>query len=802
LKKRFVLLFIAFPGLMPVSFAQAVGSISGNITDGTKPISFVAITLAPKTDTGKLVSFTTADSLGNFAMAKISIGSYQLVFSATGYKTARQYIELPGSTADLTFKDFKLVIDTNQLATVTVTAQKKLIEKTTSGFIINAAANLTQIGGTATDLLKSAPSVSVDAEGAITLRGKTPLILIDGRNSSLANTDQILAGSVETIEIINTPGARYDANAESGIINIKLKKNKQNGTNGAFVLGTGLGSRGRVNSSILLNHKTGKWNIGVGYDNRFAGRTRKINASRTNFFLPDNYLINQNRHDNRLEQLQNLKLNVDFAPNIKNNISFEAIGASEGQDNNETLNTVIYQQNGIFKSNTTRHSLELERSKVAEFAFEYNRKFNNERRALTASLSTSVNRDRENTDIDSHPFDEAYHPNGDIGLQRTHNYENGNLSNARLDYAIPLSKNGQLQTGYKGTFRSLNADFESADFIDSAYVINTASSNIFNFNEQVHALYASYSSSFSGAENPVWSYHAGIRAEQVFNKGDTKSNSTNFTNSYLKVFPNADLMYTKASGEIWKLSYGKRINRPSSGQLNPFTDITDSLNPHSGNPYLKPEIIHATELNYSKEWKNCSFSAALFYRYATNSIRQYAQLQPNGANLSYPVNIGSASTYGLENVISAKPARFYDFNASLSLFEQRLNGSNISPDAVKNALGWYAKLINNFLPWNGAKLQLTGNFNSSLATPQGKRIALYYADMGFQQKLGKGNARLGVTVTDIFDTLKSGFINNTSEFKSYRYSKADTRAVMVIFAWSFKAAFKEKLLENKFSTEY
>ena len=126
----------------------------------------------------------------------------------------------------------------------------------------------------------------------------------------------------------------------------------------------------------------------------------------------------------------------------------------------------------------------------------------------------------------------------------------------------------------------------------------------------------------------------------------------------------------------------------------------------------------------------------------------------------------------------------------------------MSVDAVKNAFGWYAKLINNFLPWSGAKLQLTGNFNSSLVTPQGKRIALYYADMGFQQKLGKGNARLGITVTDIFNTLKSGFINNTSEFKSYRYSKADTRALMITFAWSFKAAFKEKLLENKFSTEY
>ena len=787
---------------MAISVAQTTASIAGNITDGKKPVSFVTITLAKMPDTGKITFFTAADSVGQFTIENIPFARYQLAFSAAGYKTALQHIELSGSVTNLTFKDFRLDVDTARLAGVTITAQKKLIEKTTSGFIINAAANLTQTGGTATDLLKSAPTVSVDAEGGITLRGKTPLILVNGRISNLANTDQLPAGSIETIEIINTLGANYDANAESGIINIRLKKNKQKGTNGAIVLGAGFGSRARANSSFLVNHKTGKWNLGLGYDNRFAGRTRNINSSRTNFFLPDNYLLDQNRKDKRLEQLQNIKLNIDFVPDSKNSFSFEAIGNTEGQDNNESLNTILDQQNNIFKSNTNRHSIELERSKVAEFALDYNRKFNNERRSLAASLSTSLNWDRENTNITSHLFDEAHNAIGDEGLQRTHNYENGHLSNARIDYTIPVSKTGQLATGYKGTFRSLNADFESADFINNGYVINTASSNIFNFNEQVHAVYAMYSSDYNGAQNVGWSYHAGMRAEQVFNSGETKNNSTNFTNNYLKIFPNADLIYARESGQIWKLSYGKRINRPGFGQLNPFIDITDSLNPHSGNPYLKPEIIHAVELSYDKEWKNCSFSSTLFYRYAINTIRQYSQLQANGANLAYPVNIGNATTYGLENVISAKPAGFYDFNASLSFFEQKLNGSNVSVDAVKNAFGWYAKLINNFLPWSGAKLQLTGNFNSSLVTPQGKRIALYYADMGFQQKLGKGNARLGITVTDIFNTLKSGFINNTSEFKSYRYSKADTRALMITFAWSFKAAFKEKLLENKFSTEY
>jgi outer membrane receptor protein involved in Fe transport len=253
----------------------------------------------------------------------------------------------------------------------------------------------------------------------------------------------------------------------------------------------------------------------------------------------------------------------------------------------------------------------------------------------------------------------------------------------------------------------------------------------------------------------------------------------------------------------WKLSYGKRINRPGLGQLNPFTDVTDALNPHSGNPNLKPEITHNLELGFNKEWNNFSLSSNLFYRYALNTIRQFAQLQPNGANLTLPINIGNATTFGIENIATVKPAKFYDFNASLSLFQLHINGANAAGDAVRNAFGWYGKLINNFTPWQGGRLQLIGSYNSALATPQGKRIGQYYADLGFQQKIHKkGNARLGITIVDLFNTLKSGYENNTIQFSNTRRSKADTRAIMITFGYSFKSAFKEKIMDNQFSKEY
>jgi outer membrane receptor protein involved in Fe transport len=797
------LLLVSFFCTAPqYTFAQNAGKISGKVSDKMVPLEFVTVSLSKTADTGKVVYFTTTDSAGIFSFDKMELGEYLIKFSLIGYKAASQKLLLTETVSSITAANYILQKDVSVLKTVTVSTQKKLIEKTPQGFIVNAAANISSTGGTATDLLKNTPTVSVDAEGAITLRGKTPLILVNGRNSNLSNPDQIPASSIESIEIINNPNAKYDANAESGVINIKLKKNKQNGTNGALALGAGLGSRGRINSSMVVNHKTKKVNLGLAYDNRFAGRTRKINGSRTNFYLPDTYLFNQNRNDKRLEQLQNLKFNIDFLANAKNSFSFEAVGNAEGQDNNESLNTAVYKQDNFLNSNTNRHSLELARGKVAEFALEYSKKFTTEEKSLSASITSSIENGRENTTITSQALDKYDVGGGNPWFQKTHNYENGVTSTAKIDYAFPVSKKAKIETGYKSIFRHINADYETADLLSNGYVINTAASNIFNFNEQVHAVYALYSSGFGTNEKQNWKYDFGIRAEQVFNNGNTQNNSTKFTNQYLKLFPNASLVYYAQPQTYFKLSYGKRINRPGLGQLNPFTDITDSLNPHSGNPNLKPEIIHAIELGYNKEWNKTSFSSNIFYRYAVNTIRQYAQLQSNGASLTYPVNIGSAVTYGVENIMNVKAAKFYDFNASLSLFQQQLNGSNVSTDAVQSAFSWYVKLINNFIPWPGSKLQVTGNYNAALATPQGKRIAQYFADLGFQQKLGKGNARLGLTVTDIFNTFKSGYINNTPAFSNYRYGKADTRAFIITLAWSFKSVFKEKLLENKFSTDY
>ncbi|MDA6072443.1 TonB-dependent receptor [Flavobacterium sp. AC] len=791
-------LLILLLSICQFSFGQN-SSVKGIVSDGKLPVEFVDVILKNANDSTKVVAYSVTDVAGNFSLDNVISGDYQLQFKLIGFKTFTQKIKV--TTVPITIGTITLQNDTNLLNAVVVNSQRKQIQKTDEGFVFNAVSNISQSGGTATDMLKSIPTVAVDADGGITLRGKSPMILINGKNSAITNMDQIAASSIESIEVISNPTAKYDANAESGIINIKLKKNNQSGINGAVVLGSGFGAKGRLNSSVLLNQKTEKWNFGLAYDNRFAGRTKKIKGERTNNFIDDEHFINQNRNDERTEGLQNLKFNIDFSPNERNSFSFEALGNLESQDNDETLYTQVNTSANQFFSNNRRHSLELERSKVGELAFSYDRKFADDRKNLNASITSSFNKHRENTDIDTFNYDQYNTKIGDAFLQRTHNYEQENISNAIVNYVIPVSEKSVIETGYKGTFRFFNSDFQSADMTNGEYVINPLASNGFKYNEQINAVYGMLNSYIGDTENPKWKYNLGVRAEQVSNNGKTQNNSDNFSNHYLKFFPSASLQRNLTADEFIKIGYSKRINRPDLDDLNPFIDITDALNPHGGNPYLKPEIIHIAEMSYNKEWSKYSFSTNAFYRNATDAIRQYAELQDNGVIFLQPRNIGTTVTYGLETIFSLKPIGFYDANISVTAFQQHIDASNLVQNTVNNAFSWYGKIINNFVPWKGGKLQIIGNYNSALATAQGKRIPIYNVDMGFQQKLGKGNARLGMVVTDMFNTLESGYKNNTLLFTNNRTSKSDTRALMITFAYTFKSDFKEKLLENQFSTE-
>src|SRR5215210_1052991 len=356
-------------------YAQNQTTVSGRVLADGRPLEYATIAIYRISDTSKIINATITDSLGRFSFSDLAYNSYIVKISLQGYLPQKQLLSIDTVHANLLLPDIELLADLKSLKAVVVISHVNQLKKTPGGFIISAAGNITQATGTATDLLRSTPTVVVDEDGNITIRGKAPLILINGRNSNLSATNRIPASSVESIEITNNPSAKYDADAEGGIINIMLKKNVANGTNGSVALGGGYGARERISSAIIINHQKGKWNTGLAYDNRFAHRTRDADAGRINFHLPNEYNLLQNRHDTRFEQTQNLKANVDYMPNKRDAYSLEVIGNISGEDNHETLVSLMEKQIGAFNYKNSRHSEEFERGKALEGAFNYNRKF-------------------------------------------------------------------------------------------------------------------------------------------------------------------------------------------------------------------------------------------------------------------------------------------------------------------------------------------------------------------------------------------------------------------------------------------
>ena len=790
------------------SYAQHTGTITGKIIDqNNHVVEFANVFISIKNDSSKIKKGTVTDSTGSFSLSDIPFGEYYLHVEFIGYAKYKQSVNINQSNLQINLANITLETDAAVMDSVKVVAIRNMIRKTEEGIVMNASENLTQIGGTAADLLKNMPGVLVGAEGEISLRGKSPLILINGRVSGIsgtgrsANLEQITASSIERIEIITNPSSRYEADAEGGIINIVLKKNTSLGTNGAFALGAGFGERYRLNGTALLNRKTEKWNFGIAYDNWYTTRTRRVNGDRTQYDLPDKYFLTQRRFDERTIRNQNARLSIDFTPNKKNNLSLEAIWLFQGEDNSETLTSTTETFDHDFTSKNQRHSNEIRRFQAGEALLNYNRRFYRPDQVLNFNVSSAFNKNTENTDIATQSLTEQNTETGNPFLQKTHNYESSNLTNVSIDYIHPVNKKGMLETGYKAIFRFIDNDFLRQNQLNGSFVTDSSHTDIFKFKEQIHAAFIQFTGWTGDKQSPKWKYSLGLRAEQVWNNSHTELKPSKFSNEYFNLFPSVNLIYYSEKRNMAKLSYSRRINRPSFGQLIPFTDITDSLNQRAGNPKLKPELSHSVELSYTHSFIKGGFTVAAFYRSTSDIILPYTILDSNGVAFTQPLNFGNGTTYGLEGIVAYNPFRFWNINLNVSSYELRINASESLLNLQRNQFTYFTKLINNFTFWKNGKLQLAASYTSPIAIPQGERIAVYFVDMGFQQTILKGQGRLGLAVTDIFNTQESGTITSDANFQFSRIFKIDTRAIMLTFGYTFRSTFKETLMENKFKNE-
>ncbi|TAE72149.1 MAG: TonB-dependent receptor [Bacteroidetes bacterium] len=810
--KKITIIFIFF--LMLVSFSQAQdwrnfneGKIVGTITDKDKKegIPGVSVVIKHLRDSTYTKGFTTNEK-GEFIFENLKAGRYELYTDAVGMKKFMMTnIPVMPKMPEAKIPPIVLEDDTKTLNEVVIEDKKDFMQVTADAIIINPQNNPNTQSGTAADVLRDVPSVRVDESGNVTMRGGRPNILINGRQSNFGGgggrggmgggmggggLDQISADDVESIEINSNPSAKYDADGVSGMINVKLKRDKQPGTHGNVNLA--VGNRQRVFGGFRVSHKTAKWTTSLGYNARFDNRLAENLTDRTTFFPNNNVqFLSQNRNFKIHSENNNIRAGVEFSPNEKTTFTFDAtIGVRKSWNDGDLLTKTF--NNGIYNNGSSQGTNTSSNSLSYDFTLGYRTELKKKGQEITATIATSLgNGDDRQSLVNRIMMGDGTTINTNILTQSTLNGTKNNITTLQFDYTHPLAeKYGTIETGYKAIIRNLNTNFD-LDSINknnnNAWERNLLRSNDFTYNESVHATYISYKN-----KTGKWDYTAGLRFEQVWLDGNTinQNQNTSFQKQYFNIFPTARIAYNFGQGQFIKLSYSKRIDRPNFDDLNPFVDVSNPRNLRQGNPDLNPEKIHVLELGYNKFWKNFSLSPNIFYRKRWNLSQRVLTLQQdNITTISTPINIGSSDAFGVDITGSFDPVKlkWFTLSGGISAFQTTINaGAGQVSNINSTVQTWNGRLNANFTLWKGARLQIGYMYNAPTATAQGENIGFYSFNGGLMQTLDKKKKwSLNLMVRDIFYSMRFGSTTRTETLIQNSIILRDTRMIMLRLNYKF-----------------
>lgn len=743
---------------------SAKGKLVESSTQNPVPYANIAVYLDQE-----LIGGGSSDGNGDFLIEKLTQGKYTFEIQVIGYdlKTLNNI----AVNQNINLGTIKLSESTTVLSEIVVKGEaiRKPVEITAEGMTINPNQNISNIGGSALDVLRNTPSVNVDADGAISLRGSNSTnVLINGRNSSIsANLDQIPASAIKSIKIVNNPGAKYDADAKGGIINIELKKGDELGTHGnaEFTMGTA----GRYNGTLQTSHQSLTYNIYGGYDIQRPVRPSNSVTFRQTF--GDNpQTLQQEATFNRSSLNQNIKLGGDYFFG-NNQLTYEGVfGNGKDDDQEDRTSTLI---NDDIEETILRNNHETENGFSYDNALIYERTFDNDEQSLKIVASNSARKNTEKQMVDTNTMI------GNVSepevSQRSKTNEIRNISVFQIDYTHPFKRRNKVETGYKTVFRMFDNDFifDNLDNTNGEWLRDNTVSNRFKYQEIVNATYVSYAQKFENI-----SFNLGARAELTNIQTLLYNNNQRNDQQYVNFFPSASLQYKLTDKQELRFTYSKRIDRPGGGRLNPFPDIADSLNIRSGNPDLKPEYIQSFELGQQLKLKYFDITSTLFYRYTTGIIDNIVRLE-DGIAYRRPENLNDGYDLGFELIVMSPLTSWLNINIGYSLFERYVDGTNLSAEFVNNNLAWNTKAVTDFLLPASIKFQITTNYESPEIEAQGTDLARYSVDMSLSKSFKKGKAKISLSGRDVFNTLRYGGTTFTESFRQERTFKPQSRIFLV-----------------------
>lgn len=769
---------------------QAKQRVSGIVLDSLSGATLGGATIqlysAPES---RLQSEQVSSEQGDFMMM-LNPGRYYLDVSFTGYRSHRTAV-FEVNTHPVQLPSLYLRSTTAELEEVIVQAQKSSMQLSLDKKVFNVGLDLANAGGSALDILSNIPSVTVDPEGQVKLRGSSNVrILIDGKPSGLVSfkggsgLQQLQANMIERVEIITSPSARYEAEGNAGILNIILKKEKKQGFNGSLELIGG--EPANFGAAANLNYRHRRVNFFINYSLAYRRVPGKGNLYQE-VYNGDTLSILRQENEMVLKGLNNnIRGGIDYFFSEKSILTgsylFRRSDANRIMD--IQYNDYLFNTNNLTRFSTRRQD-ENEDEPSSEYSVIYKRTFDEKDHELIAELKFLDNWESSNqlfTQAFFKPDGEAASPSGLV--QNSLNDESENQYLAQLDYIKPLGKDGKLETGFRTSFRKMTNDYVVSEQDQTGNFVPLPDfDNMFFYDENIHAVYGILAN-----KQRRLSYQAGLRAE--WTDVETRLDKTNEVNprKYMNLFPSAHVSFEMERGNAVQISYSRRVRRPFYNDLSPFFTFSDNRNYFSGNPDLNPEFSDVFEVGHLKDFDRGSFSSSLYFRNTNGKIQSIRTVDDAGNSTTLPQNLDFERSFGAEFISNYSPFNWWKLDFSVNFFHSDIDGSNIVKEYRAKTTSWFARQTSRFTFANAFDVQLRFNYEAPRNTVQGRQKSLYFADLSASKDLLKGKGTVNLSVLDIFNSRWARSVARGSNFYTVSESQFRRRQLNLTLNYRIRQA--------------
>lgn len=790
--KNFLILPLLF--LLLFSFGaeaqQNRGKIRGSIVDksSTDPLPFA--TIAVYTERDSLVGGGISEDNGKYVI-DLPFGSFYALIEFMGFEALKTNVfTLSRDNQNFDLGELSLSSTASDLGEVVVQGEKTIMELSLDKRIFNVGKDLANAGGNASDILMNLPSVSVDPDGNVRLRGSANVrILIDGKPSGLVSFKgssglrQLPANMVERVEVITNPSARYEAEGMAGVINIILKKDSKQGFNGSFELIAGYPVNTGFTTNLNYRHNRINWFINYGLAYR---RTPGISELYQEVYNEDGTtsILSQNNTTTVTGLNNNLRGGLDYYFNENSILTLSYLWR---RSDVRRITDIRYEDylNSFddYKGYSLRRQDEIEDEPNKEAIINYKRTFAEKGHEFNASFTYLNYWERSDQLFTENEFSTqgVEIPDGAL-VQTSLNDEYENQYLLQMDYVKPFAAKGKVESGIRTSFREMENDYlvqeknESGDFVTLPGL-----DNIFLYNENILAAYG-----IVGNETGKWSYQGGLRAEYTDVETILVETNENNPRSYTNLFPSAHLTYNVTEENAFQLSYSKRVRRPVYNDLSPYVTFSDQRNFFSGNPDLDPEFTDAFELGHIKYFEKATLFSTVYFRNTVEKIERIRQVQEDGFSVTAPINLTGEKSYGFEFSGDYRVKEWWKLDFNANFFHARIDASNIGRTDLIKTYSWLFRQTSRFTFGEGWDIQVRANYEARQKTAQGTRKGIFFMDLSASKRILQDRGTLVLNVTDVFNTRINREIFEGVNFYTEREAQMIRRQTNFTFAYRIK----------------